>query len=293
MAMSAAAAAKRRRAGINPPPVTQPNQNQNQAERLISNLQNMQNSVQPQAQPQVPTRPLNLQQIIQLLDSRIVKLEKSAPISTPEVQSTSSSIPNEKIVELVNEAMAEHVSEFNTRSEMLANEIMQLKDIVLSLQTYTMSVNKMLLDERIQILSEIPEPDTPIVTVSQTEDNIVLSDVNDMSIENTNVTPEENISFHIEQTVSEPPVDTPEIFVSESPIIQAVPLEKNEEQSDVISDLDIVASVTTDIQDQIHTDERELAEDQVQSLSSKQTKASNRKKRSTFVLETEEPNVPM
>jgi len=293
MAMSAAAAAKRRRAGINPPPVTQPNQNQNQAERLISNLQNMQNSVQTQVQPQVPTRPLNLQQIIQLLDSRIVKLEKSAPISTPEVQSTSSSIPNEKIVELVNEAMAEHVSEFNTRSEMLANEIMQLKDIVLSLQSYTMSVNKMLLDERIQILSEIPEPETPTVTVSQTEDNIVLSDVNDMSIENTNVTPEENISFHIEQTVSEPPVDTPEIFVSESPIIQAVPLEKNEEQSDVISDLDIVASVTTDIQDQIHTDERELAEDQVQSLSSKQTKASNRKKRSTFVLETEEPNVPM
>ena len=293
MAMSAAAAAKRRRAGINPPPVTQPNQNQNQAERLISNLQNMQNSVQTQVQPQVPTRPLNLQQIIQLLDSRIVKLEKSAPISTLEVQSTSSSIPNEKIVELVNEAMAEHVSEFNTRSEMLANEIMQLKDIVLSLQTYTMSVNKMLLDERIQILSEIPEPETPTVTVSQTEDNIVLSDVNDMSIENTNVTPEENISFHIEQTVSEPPVDTPEIFVSESPIIRAVPLEKNEEQSDVISDLDIVASVTTDIQDQIHTDERELAEDQVQSLSSKQTKASNRKKRSTFVLETEEPNVPM
>jgi hypothetical protein len=293
MAMSAAAAAKRRRAGINPPHVTQPNQNQNQAERLISNLQNMQNSVQTQVQPQVPTRPLNLQQIIQLLDSRIVKLEKSAPISTPEVQSTSSSIPNEKIVELVNEAMAEHVSEFNTRSEMLANEIMQLKDIVLSLQTYTMSVNKMLLDERIQILSEIPEPETPTVTVSQTEDNIVLSDVNYMSIENTNVTPEENISFHIEQTVSEPPVDTPEIFVSESPIIQAVPLEKNEEQSDVISDLDIVASVTTDIQDQIHTDERELAEDQVQSLSSKQTKASNRKKRSTFVLETEEPNVPM
>lgn len=291
MAMSAAAAAKRRRAGINPQPVTQPNQNQ--AERLISNLQNMQNSTQTQSQPQVPNRPLNLQQIIQLLDSRIVKLEKSAPTYTPEFQSTTSSISNEKIVELVNEAMAEHVSEFNTRSEMLANEIMQLKDIVLSLQSYTMSVNKMLLDERIQILSEIPEPDTPIVTVSQTEDDIVLSDVNDMSIENKNVTPEENISFHIEQTVSEPPVDTPEIFVSESPIIQAVPLEKNEEHSDVISDLDIVASVATDTPDAMHADEKEVSEDHVQPLSSKQTKASNRKKRSTFVLETEEPNVPM
>lgn len=291
MAMSAAAAAKRRRAGINPQPVTQPNQNQ--AERLISNLQNMQNSTQTQSQPQVPNRPLNLQQIIQLLDSRIVKLEKSAPTYTPEFQSTTSSISNEKIVELVNEAMAEHVSEFNTRSEMLANEIMQLKDIVLSLQSYTMSVNKMLLDERIQILSEIPEPDTPIVTVSQTEDDIVLSDVNDMSIENKNVTPEENISFHIEQTVSEPPDETPEIFVSESPIIQAVTLEKNEEHSDVISDLDIVASVATDTPDAMHADEKEVSEDHVQPLSSKQTKASNRKKRSTFVLETEEPNVPM
>ena len=38
---------------------------------------------------------------------------------------------------------------------MLAEEIASLKDTLLKLQTYTMDVNKMLLDERVNVLSDL------------------------------------------------------------------------------------------------------------------------------------------
>ena len=44
--------------------------------------------------------------------------------------------------------MTEFVSEYDHRYDVLANEIHQLKDMVMKLQTYTMDVNKMLIDER-------------------------------------------------------------------------------------------------------------------------------------------------
>ena len=40
---------------------------------------------------------------------------------------------------------------------MLAEELTNMKDIVMKLQTFTMEVNKNLYEERIKILSEIPE----------------------------------------------------------------------------------------------------------------------------------------
>ena len=56
----------------------------------------------------------------------------------------------------------------------LFEEITTLKDIVLKLQSYTMEVNKMLVDERIQIMSEFQAP-------TEKDDNIKLEelDIND------------------------------------------------------------------------------------------------------------------
>ena len=54
-------------------------------------------------------------------------------------------------------AFAEMTSEFNHRFEMLADEIGTLKDIVLKLQSYTMEVNKTLMEERIHVLSDLGE----------------------------------------------------------------------------------------------------------------------------------------
>jgi hypothetical protein len=52
-------------------------------------------------------------------------------------------------------------SEFDEKFEVLANEIADLKDIVLKLQSYTMEVNKMLMEERITVLSDMDEHVTP------------------------------------------------------------------------------------------------------------------------------------
>ena len=55
---------------------------------------------------------------------------------------------------------------------MIATEITNMKDALLSLQTYTMDVNKMLLNERVRVLSDLgnninmaPIEDTDITSV--------------------------------------------------------------------------------------------------------------------------------
>ena len=129
------AAAKRRRAGVieqPPPPVP---------------------SVSTQ-QGQIPSR-LTLPQVISMLDARLVKLENSSIQEQP-VQSIDGSV-----------SVSDYVVEMDHKFSILVEEITTLKDIVLKLQAYTMDVNKMLVDERIQIMSEF---ETPAVK----EENITL-----------------------------------------------------------------------------------------------------------------------
>jgi hypothetical protein len=88
--------------------------------------------------------------VLKLVDYRLTTLvghmkenfelrEVAAPISTP----AQTAIPNN---------ITEVLDEFNERFETLADELANLKNIVLSLQSYTMDVNKTLLQERIRIL---------------------------------------------------------------------------------------------------------------------------------------------
>ena len=67
---------------------------------------------------------------------------------------------------------AEFIGRINEYLLEIDNEIADLKDIVLKLQSYTMEVNKMLMEERIAVLSDIDDPVTPKakeVTFSLTE----------------------------------------------------------------------------------------------------------------------------
>lgn len=73
---------------------------------------------------------LTLQQVIALIDRRLTTLE------TNNVDDNT----------LVMDDMSE---EYESRFTILANEISELKQTILSLQTYTMDVNKMLYDEKI------------------------------------------------------------------------------------------------------------------------------------------------
>jgi predicted metal-dependent hydrolase len=53
--------------------------------------------------------------------------------------------------------MSPLLDELNERCELLAEEVINLKNIVLNLQSYTMEVNKTLMEERVRILSDVVE----------------------------------------------------------------------------------------------------------------------------------------
>jgi hypothetical protein len=137
--MSASLAAARKRRGVTiqePPAVAQPQQ----------------------AQSQQPAG-LTLPQVIALVDRRLMTLEtfmkeqKDNQGQQQQVQqSTDVQSINADIIKTEIENMAE---EFNNRYEQLALEIQSIKDIVLKLQSYTMEVNKTLMEERVRILSDV------------------------------------------------------------------------------------------------------------------------------------------
>jgi hypothetical protein len=121
MSNSAVASAKNRRAGIKQTTPLQPQENT----------------------PPQQTNGLTLQQVISLIDSRLVKLEQFMNETQQNKNTTNESIPSNML------------EEFQQRFLLLAEEINLLKDTVLKLQSYTMDVNRTLLEERINVLSDL------------------------------------------------------------------------------------------------------------------------------------------
>ena len=130
-------------------------------------------SFEPQT-PAPPSRPsqgspptgLTLPQVIAVVDARLIKLEtfmketqqkQSTNVGTTPVMNAAYSAP---VLKEVDVDVDVDTDEFNAKFEVLANEIADLKDIVLKLQSYTMEVNKMLMEERINVLSDIEQPVT-------------------------------------------------------------------------------------------------------------------------------------
>ena len=129
------ASAKNRRAFISPP------------------LQNQSNTItQPSNAPSNSTTGLTLQQVISLFDRRIVNLESLAKESSQKV-AFQQDVPAESSDESSVDNLSEIIDEFNSRFELFAQEIGTMKDALLKLQTYTMDVNKTLLEERGQLLT--------------------------------------------------------------------------------------------------------------------------------------------
>ena len=106
--------------------------------------------------PQAPKGGLTLPQVISLVDKRLVTLEtfmkesqsngtKTSSVSTELASATSAS----------EEAVNQLADEFDSKFSMLAQELAELKDVVLKLQSYTMEVNKTLYEERITVLSDM------------------------------------------------------------------------------------------------------------------------------------------
>lgn len=100
------------------------------------------------------TAPLNpnaltLPQVITLVDQRLVVLENHMKDNLRKSDENSVLC---RVDAGASEIPADVMDEFNDRFETLAQELASLKDIVLNLQSYTMEVNKTLLNERIRIL---------------------------------------------------------------------------------------------------------------------------------------------
>jgi hypothetical protein len=153
MSASLAAARKRRGVAIQEPP-----------------------SIMQTQQPAQPQAGLTLPQVIALVDKRLITLEtfmkeqKENPVDVQaNVQQSSVQLLNNDVMKLEIEAMAE---EFNNRYELLATELQSVKDIVLKLQSYTMEVNKTLMEERVRILSDVENTDHITINEDESVENI-------------------------------------------------------------------------------------------------------------------------
>ena len=96
-------------------------------------------------QPQPNMGPgLTLPQVIALVDKRLIHLEQA-------VQGQTVSAEPDNDLKLL-------IEEYNARFDIIADELASLKDTIMKLQTFTMEVNKTLMEDRIRILSETPTP---------------------------------------------------------------------------------------------------------------------------------------
>jgi len=103
---------------------------------------------QQQSQESVNTPGLTLPQVISLIDTRLITLEQFM-----KEQKTTSAPANASVIN--SDATAQLHEEYNHRFEILTEEIMAMKDLLLKLQSYTMDVNKALYEERIHVFSDL------------------------------------------------------------------------------------------------------------------------------------------
>jgi hypothetical protein len=131
----------------------------------------------PVVQQQTPAGGLTLPQVIALVDRRLVVLE-SFMKDTKAAQAQQAPAPQVQQVLAPAPAPAQQlddevIDEINNRFELLAGEVAELKDILIKLQSYTMEVNKRLVDERIHILSDVKDTGSTTFDI-KTGGNIVL-----------------------------------------------------------------------------------------------------------------------
>ena len=133
---SSNAAAIRRRVGAQGVPAPTPGQS----------TPNMPTSSSTSTSSSAPAQ-MTLQQVISTVDKRLSQLETIVQSNADNNNSNTNNNESSDLPLIVDE--------FNNRFELIVTEINSLKDIVMKLQSYTMEVNKMLVDERIHILSDL------------------------------------------------------------------------------------------------------------------------------------------
>ena len=165
------AAAKKRRAGITP-----------SAPEI--------NTVKTQ-QPTNSPNGLTLQQVIAVIDKRLISLEthmneskntsQSREIVQYNVNGPQTDASSTEVAASINEI----IEEFQNRFIILADELSSLKDIVLKLQSYTMEVNKTLMEERVHIFSDLGEDNKSVFVLQEDSEPVeeTISEKIDESVE--------------------------------------------------------------------------------------------------------------
>lgn len=92
---------------------------------------------QPEVEPTAKKTSMTLPQVLGVIDARLKKLEGADGETSVKTAQPS----------------PELIQEYEARFQMLATEINEMKDIVLKLQSFTMEVNKTLLNERLEIMN--------------------------------------------------------------------------------------------------------------------------------------------
>ena len=159
MSQASLNSAKNRRAN---PQSTIPKPNQPIAQSPYSNQASQGSPTQPGTGGAVPPV-MTLPQVISYVDKRLCVLEafmidtKSRQTGHAEIAPVPSVKPPATLSPGMPTNLAETIEEFDKRYQLLAEEIGELKNIVLSLQSYTMDVNKMLLEDRARIYEQLQE----------------------------------------------------------------------------------------------------------------------------------------
>lgn len=161
---SAIAAAKRRRAFNQ----DQNSNNNNQKQTSASS------PTQQPAQPSQPTnRPQTIQEFVQSVDSRLSTMESR---------------------------LNEVIDEYETRFTLLAEEIANMKDVIIKVQSFSMEINKDLHNERIRVLSDIESKPLENIneniindTFNDSEHSILLDDIENIDKQNNVSTTEEEL----------------------------------------------------------------------------------------------------
>ena len=93
------------------------------------------------------TQGLTLPQVISLIDKRLVQLELFTKNMHSNIQSKQKSTDDASSNTTKDELIHAVLEELHPRFEMIADEVADLKNIVMSLQSFTMDVNKTLLQQ--------------------------------------------------------------------------------------------------------------------------------------------------
>jgi hypothetical protein len=209
---SAVAAARKRRAGIQSAPTMGmggPPQNNPVGQPMPQNGA-------PGAPPQ---NGLTLQQVINVINGRLLTLEnaekerKEREAAGPAVASPSAfslNAPAETPLQddEVEIPIGEILSDYNQRFEILTQELADLKNLVLKLQSYTMDVNRTLLEDRFVI---------PATDLGEVSNSVILDDAEvavtdvDTGVSEpvvVDAAPAENITIQVDG-LNEPTIEAP------------------------------------------------------------------------------------